>query len=77
MGPYRCPNCKSNRSRFNMIQQVAQSVKLDPQTGNLIEEHALSPFHLVYNGPSYRIQCAVCGLIEDEYTFLKFAENQS
>lgn len=44
--PYRCPNCKTNRSRFNIIQQVPQSIKMDPQTGNVLEEYSseqLSP----------------------------------
>jgi rubredoxin len=75
--PYRCPNCKTNRSRFNLIQQIPQSVKLDPQTGNVVEEYSqeqLSPFHRGYQGPKYRVQCGVCGLIEDEKTYIKFGE---
>lgn len=75
--PYKCPNCKTNRSRFNIIHQVVQSVKMDPQSGEIIQEYAqgeLDPFHRPYSGPDNRVQCAVCGLIEDELTFKKFGE---
>lgn len=75
--PYRCPNCKTNKSRFNIIKQVPLSVKMDPQSGAILEEYSnenLSPFHLAYNGPNNRVQCGACGLVEDERTFIKFGE---
>ncbi|QED48283.1 hypothetical protein [Cytobacillus dafuensis] len=75
--PYCCPNCKTNRSRFNIIRQIPQSVKLDPLSGDIIEEYSsenLSPFHLAYKGPEIKVQCGACGLIEDERTFIKFGE---
>lgn len=78
--PYRCPNCKTNRSRFNLIQQVPHSVKMDPQTGMVIHEYGdgeLEPFHLQYKGPEVKVQCAACGLIEDERTFIAFGEQKS
>lgn len=78
MPAYRCPNCKTNRSRFHLIEQVPRAVKLDPATGAIVETYSvdnLEPFHTPYQGPTLKIQCAVCGLIEDEQMFIKFAEH--
>lgn len=75
---YCCPNCRTNRSRFNIIEQNAYAVKLDPQTGEVVEKYVAGldpgPFHKMYTGPERRLQCAVCGLNENEQTFIKFGE---
>lgn len=77
-GPYLCPNCGTNRIRFNIIEQTAKPVKMDKESGEIIEEYsnqALDPFHIPYRGPSYKVQCGVCGLIEDEIRFENTAKN--
>lgn len=77
-GPYCCPSCGTNRSRFNIIEQIPKSVKMDPQSGEVVEEYTnqtLDPFHIPYRGPSIKVQCGVCGLIEDEIRFKNFAKN--
>ncbi|HET7627254.1 MAG TPA: DNA alkylation repair protein [Bacillales bacterium] len=76
-GPYLCPSCGSNRALYNHIQQVAVSMKLDPETGETIEEYEnrsdMLPYHFPYQGPEFLIQCGVCGLIAEEQRFLKNA----
>lgn len=72
---YRCPNCKTNKTRFNLLEQIVHPVKKDPQTGEIIHEYnknLLEPYHLPYNGPTLRVQCATCGLIEDEKSFTAY-----
>ncbi len=76
---YHCPNCKTNRTRFNIVEQHPKIVKLDAETGDIVEEYTAEnkePFHLPYRGPHIKVQCGVCGLLEDEEMFKKYATYQ-
>lgn len=76
--PYLCPACGSNRSRFNLIEQVVQPVKKDARTGEILEYVDPSdPLQYKYRGDKYRVQCGVCGIIESEELFIRNAERQT
>ncbi|HLR09343.1 MAG TPA: hypothetical protein VK136_08825 [Bacillota bacterium] len=52
-------------------------MKLDPKNGDILNDYTedvIPIFHTRYTGPEYRIQCGVCGLVEEEQTFIKFAK---
>ncbi|WP_019122759.1 hypothetical protein [Brevibacillus massiliensis] len=75
--PYFCPTCTSNRMRFNIIQQVPQAVRMDPQTGEIVKNlsiEELDAFHQPYRGDAFLVQCGVCGTIEREERFIKMAQ---
>lgn len=74
--PYLCPNCKTNRTRFNLIEQKARILKLDPASGSITAELTAAetePYHMTYQGPAYLIHCGVCGLVEQEDRFIHYA----
>lgn len=74
--PYHCPNCKTNKTRFNIVEQHPKIVKLDAETGELLKEYTtenIEPFHMTYKGPQLKVQCGVCGLLESEEMFTKYA----
>ncbi|GAX90226.1 DNA alkylation repair protein [Effusibacillus lacus] len=78
--PYQCPACRSNRSRFAILEQVPLYVKLDPDSGQILKQYAnafeLEPFHVPYQGTPRRVHCGVCGLIDDEQKFVATARTQ-
>lgn len=76
--PYLCPSCKTNRSRFTIIEQNPHYVKKDPGSGEIVDSfnrENLDPFHMPYIGSETRVQCGACGLIEDERSFVAMARS--
>ncbi|GAB7386758.1 hypothetical protein BSNK01_05940 [Bacillaceae bacterium] len=76
--PYLCPHCKANRMRFNIIEQVPTAVRLNPATGEvekILTNEERDPFHLPYRGEKILVQCAQCGIIQNELSFIKMAEH--
>lgn len=72
--PYLCPSCGTNRTRFNLIEQVVHPVKKDPHTGEITERIGMDdPLQIPYTGEPLRVQCGVCGLVEPEERFVKTA----
>lgn len=70
--PYFCPNCRSNRVKFNLITTHSQAFMKDPRNGT-ITEMANDEF-LPNTDPD--IQCRVCSFIGNELRFIKLAETE-
>jgi hypothetical protein len=52
---------------------------MDAKSGDIIEQfenNNAGPLHMPYRGPEIRVQCATCGLIEEERMFVKRAQQQ-
>jgi len=74
MDPYACPNCR-NKMRFHILDQQPVSVKLNPQTGEILDYlDANDPMANPYRGEARNVQCAVCGLNGGEAVFVKAAQ---
>lgn len=61
MEPMLCPSCKTNRTRFNILEQQVKPVKINPQTGQVEEEYTnetMNAFHMVLSR-TY-IPCPMC-----------------
>ena len=65
-----------NRTRFAIVDQTPVYVKLDPKSGEIIQQYQddLDPIHMAYHGSARRVQCGTCGFIEDEQTFIATAQ---
>jgi hypothetical protein len=70
--PYFCPNCRSNRIKFSIIQSYSQRVLKDALTGMV--QQVAEPEQIVAEEPT--IQCQVCQFTGNELRFIKQAERQ-
>lgn len=70
--PYFCPNCRSNRVKFNMVTTYSQSFMKDAITGAVSVRE--DPLPIAEAEPN--IQCRVCGFTGNELRFVKQAERE-
>lgn len=70
--PYFCPNCRSNRVKFSLIQKTKQPFLKDAVDGMIMEME--DPFPIEENEPI--IECRVCGFEANENRFMKQAERE-
>lgn len=70
--PYFCPNCRSNRVKFNVISSTYQRFMKDAVSGEVmsIEEPQL------VDEQEATIQCLVCNFTGNEMRFIKQAERE-
>ena len=75
MEPYYCPQCKSNRVRFQVISKFSQPVHKDPRSGD-IREKVSEPHLMTRDGqPDVDVRCEVCNYTALESIFTAAARN--
>jgi protein-arginine kinase activator protein McsA len=67
---YYCPNCRSNRTKFNLISSSSQELFKNAVTGEV--EMVSEPVEIASSDP--QIQCRVCDFTGNELRFIKQAE---
>lgn len=70
--PYFCPNCRSNRVKFNVVTMYSQSFMKDALTG--VISVADDAQQVAEQEPN--IQCRVCGFTGNELRFIRQAERE-
>lgn len=68
--PYYCPNCRSNRAKFSLIEQTRRQMLKDAMTGDIIEIDE----PVTIEEPEPTIECKVCGFQGNELRFIRQAE---
>lgn len=68
--PYFCPNCRSNRIKFSLIEQTRRRFLKEAMTGDITEIE--DPEVIVEPEPT--IECRVCGFAGNEMRFVRQAE---
>ncbi len=70
--PYFCPNCKSNRIKFNVIASTTRRFLKDALTGSILEME--EPQTVQEQEPV--VECLVCHFVGNEMRFVKQAEKE-
>lgn len=70
--PYFCPNCRSNRVKFNVMTTYSQTFVKDAFTGAVVEMQEPQ----TVGEPEPTIQCRVCHFVGNEMRFIKQAERE-
>jgi len=70
--PYFCPNCRSNRVKFNLLTQTSAPFMKDAITGEITEMG--EPVVIEEAEPT--IECRVCGFAGNEMRFIRQAERE-
>jgi len=70
--PFFCPNCRSNRVKFNLLITYSQSFMKNAWDGSVSD--TAEPVLVPTDEP--QIQCRVCGFTGNEMRFIKQAERE-
>lgn len=70
--PYFCPNCRSNRVKFNIITTMAQRCMKDAVTGEIM---SIDEPQMIEESEA-TVQCLVCRFTGNEMRFIRQAKRE-
>lgn len=70
--PYFCPNCRSNRIKFQVMTSYSERILKNAMSGEITERDEPMPVP----DDEAVIQCGVCDFVGNEMRFIKQAERE-
>ncbi len=72
--PYFCPRCRSNRTKFRVINRVSNQIQKDAFDGSVVSMDQEEPY--ISDQGEKEVECLVCHYVAYEMMFIKSAERE-
>jgi hypothetical protein len=75
--PYQCPICRSNGEEFSLVFKLAQEIRKDPDSGEILySSPELETVFRADGRPDLDVRCGACGYVGQETAFVHEAQRR-